>query len=244
ESQEERDEDEPTPAPEEEEGEGEAAAPETPEAASGEVEDVGAGPDAGGLTAEDYDPALDAIPSESPQVANDEIDWESYLEDGFDPSEGRNEEHEAPEELFERTPVYDISLQDHLLEQLKDRELAPDIRDLVEYLVYSLDDRGWLVADPVPPAADAGASPSPVVAEEADPRRRQIVAVIEGRLDIAEADGSVREALHVLQSFDPPGVGARDLQECLLIQMRRTDRISPLARRIVEDEFPLLERLK
>src|SRR5690606_37771218 len=140
--------------------------------------------------------------------------------------------------------VYDISLQDHLREQLKDRELAPDIRELVEYQVYSLADRGRLVADPVPAAADEGATASTVDAEGTDPRRRQIVAALEGRLDIAEADGAVREALHVLQLFDPPGVGARDLQECLLIQMRRTDRISPLARRIVEDEFPLLERLK
>lgn len=243
----------------------EAAAPETPDAASGTGEEEGAGPDATGLTAEDYDPAPDAIPSESPQVANDEIDWESYLEDGFDPSEGRNEEHEAPEELFERTPVYDVSLQDHLLEQLKDRELPATVRELVEYLVYSLDERGWLVAEPVAQDAetpdpkagktdpvregDAAGGPAPVkpaaaLVEEADPGRRQIVALIEGRLDIAEADAPVREALHVLQSFDPPGIGARNLQECLLLQMRRTDRISPLARRIVSEQFPLLERLK
>jgi RNA polymerase sigma-54 factor len=224
--------------------------------------------DAGGLTAADYDPALDAIPSESPQAASDEIDWESYLEDGFDPSEGRNEEREAPEELFERTPVYDVSLQDHLLEQLKDRELGSEIHDLVEYLIYSLDDRGWLVTEPPVVAARSAKAEKAEKAEKAgdgthentdaastaaaiaaapvdrDPRHQQIVALIEGRIEPAEADGPVREALHVLQSFDPAGIGARDLRECLLLQMRRTDKISPLARRIVEEEFELLERLK
>jgi RNA polymerase sigma-54 factor len=44
--------------------------------------------------------------------------------------------------------------------------------------------------------------------------------------------------------MDPPGIGARDLRECLLIQMRRSSRTSPLARRIVEEGFDLLERLK
>ncbi len=244
-----------------EEEEAPSSASETSEAASGDAEEGAAGLDAGGLTAADYDPALDAIPSESPQVANEEIDWESYIEDGFDPSEGRTEEYEAPEELFERTPVYDVSLQDHLLEQLTDRELTPEVRDLVEYLVYSLDERGWLVAEPVPEngkpendkdaggatgvgGKDAGLRATSVPVMDVDPRHRQIVDLIEGRMDITEADKPVREALHVLQSFDPPGVGARNLQECLLIQIRRTDRISPLARRIVEEQFPLLERLK
>lgn len=225
-----------------------AAATATPEAAPGDGDEGAAGLDASGLSASDYDPALDAIPSESPQAASEEIDWEGYLEDGFDPSEGRNEEREAPEELFERTPVYDVSLQDHLLEQLKDRELTPEIHELVEYLIYSLDERGWLVAEP-PQAADesgsaAGAPAPAMVPTDRDPRHLQIVALIEGRLEVAEADRPVREALHVLQSFDPPGIGARDLRECLLLQMRRSDKVSPLARRIVEEEFPLLERLK
>jgi RNA polymerase sigma-54 factor len=133
-----------------------------------------------------------------------------------------------------------VSLQDHLLGQLKDREVTPEVAELVEYLVYSLDDRGWLVLE-----APAGAAAGERVAfNDADPRHHQIQSLIEGRLDAAEADAPVREALHVLQSFDPPGVGARTLRECLLLQMRRTERVSPLARKIVEEEFELLERLK
>jgi RNA polymerase sigma-54 factor len=193
-----------------------------------------------------FDSNLADLPGEStltdsPDNAdNGEIDWESYLEDDYDPAEGRREERESPDERFERTPVYDVSLQDHLLEQLKDREVAPDIHELVEYLIYSLDDRGWLVVEG-PATTETGER---ILSSDADPRHRQVQAVIEGSLDPAAADAPVREALHVLQSFDPPGIGARNLRECLMLQMRRSDHISPLARRIVEDEFPLLERLK
>ncbi|MXV15937.1 RNA polymerase factor sigma-54 [Hufsiella ginkgonis] len=51
-------------------------------------------------------------------------------------------------------------------------------------------------------------------------------------------DEEVEEMLKVIQSFDPPGVGARDLQECLLIQLRKKDAYSPViqkAIRVVED---------
>jgi RNA polymerase sigma-54 factor len=185
---------------------------------------------------------VEASTESSANETNDEIDWEAYLEDGFDPAEGQREEREVPDEQFERTPVYDASLQDHLLEQLKDREAAPEVRELVEYLIYSLDDRGWLVAE-APVDKDAGGERRAAL-PDGDPRHGQIQDMIEGRLDAALADAPVREALHVLQSLDPPGIGARNLRECLLLQMRRTERISPLARRIVEEEFELLERLK
>jgi RNA polymerase sigma-54 factor len=44
--------------------------------------------------------------------------------------------------------------------------------------------------------------------------------------------------------MDPAGIGARNLRECLLLQIYRYGRVSPLARRIVEEEFELLEKLK
>jgi RNA polymerase sigma-54 factor len=44
--------------------------------------------------------------------------------------------------------------------------------------------------------------------------------------------------------MDPPGIGARNLRECLLIQIRRGGECGPLAQRIVEEDFTLLERLK
>jgi RNA polymerase sigma-54 factor len=202
--------------------------------------------DFGGNDGSDLAGSAESLPGEDASgVGEGEIDWESYIEDGYDPADAPREEREDAEEPLERTPVYDKSLQDHLLDQLHDREATPEVAELVEYLIYSLDERGWLVPDAVArgaDAADAGERKAPF--EDGDARHRQIQDLIEGALEPAEADAPVREALHVLQSMDPPGIGARNLQECLLLQMRRSGKASPLARRIVEEGFDLLERLK
>jgi RNA polymerase sigma-54 factor len=216
-------------------------------------------------------PELDkVIPDDAP--ATKEIDWESYLEEGFDLGSKRTEELESPDERFEKVPVYSKTLQDHLLTQLQDRSVSARVAELVEYLVNSLDDRGYLVIDakqdPVDEdeeeaeeaveddmighsprnggaAAKAKAKPEPVKPPvESDPAFKEIQGVIEGTLSLEEASRDVREAFHVLHGMEPAGVGARNLRECLLLQMHRTDRISPLARRIVEEEFDLLEKLK
>jgi len=81
-------------------------------------------------------------------------------------------------------------------------------------------------------------------AAEANPLIREIQSIIDGSVDLDAASPIVREAFHVLQGLDPAGIGARTLRECLLLQIYRYGRVSPLARRIVEDEFELLEKLK
>jgi RNA polymerase sigma-54 factor len=198
--------------------------------------------------AENEIPSEEAVaPEEEPldrviaqESKNQEIDWESYLEEGFDPGGKRNEEEESPDERFEKIPVYAKSLQDHLLEQLQDREISPNITELVEYLIYSLDDRGYLVAD-TQTDADGEQKTAP---KDGDPLHRQVQEMLENRIPLEETDSRIREAVHVLQSLEPPGIGARNLRECLLLQIRRTDRVSELAQRLVENDFELLERLK
>lgn len=232
---------------------------------------------------------LDKLIPDDPKDTK-EIDWESYLEDGFDLGSKRTEELESPDERFEKVPVYSKSLQDHLLAQLQDRTVSPQVAVLVEYLINSLDDRGYLVTEADAQAAAAvagakdaaaeggagdedeedvdvagkagmegsgghagngasGATPAPSAPAvpaipETLPAYREIQRVIDGSLPLQEAALEVREAFHVLHGMEPAGIGARDLRECLLIQIRRTSRISPLARRLVEEEFELLEKLK
>lgn len=167
-----------------------------------------------------------------------EIDWESYLEEGFDLGDKRTEELESPDERFERVPVYAKSLEDHLLAQLQDRHLDSKVRALVEYLVNSLDDTGFLRAE------RGGEAEAPPSTGNLPPEFVEAQGVIEGRLDLAAASKPVREAFHVLHSLEPAGIGARNLRECLLLQIRRLPGFNPLARRIVEEEFDLLEKLK
>ena len=212
------------------------------------------------------DPELDALIPEDPQ-ATKEIDWESYLEEGFDHGSKRSEELESPDERFEKVPVYARTLQDHLLGQLQDRNVSARVYALVEYLIHSLDERGYLTPAGIRggeedeeedagkgeagKAATNGAAgvPLPALAPmppagPADPAMVEILAVIDGTLSLQEAGHDVREAFHVLQAMDPAGIGSRNLRECLVLQMQRLDRISPLARRIVAEEFDLLEKLK
>lgn len=234
---------------------------------------------------------LDKVIPDDPKDKN-EIDWESYLEEGFDLGDKRTEELESPDERFEKVPVYSKTLQDHLLGQLQDRSIPPEVEPLVEYLINSLDERGYLVResqiDPEPeeedddvigkssPAANPGPSDSApkasgtgtadlpaesapsapndkgavriralsAVPEIAESLVQEMQTIIDGSLDLDAASPKVREAFHVLQSLDPAGIGARNLRECLLLQIYRYGRVSPLAKRIVEEEFELLEKLK
>ena len=243
---------------------------------------------------------LDRVISDDPKDSK-EIDWESYLEEGFDLGNKRTEELESPDERYEKIPVYSKTLQDHLLGQLQDRTVAADVSALVEYLINSLDERGYLVPEhlllavdgedeedakeakaalsskeqkdiqdgstgtdaldrsngngkPVPAkepdrnadnanaAADAAASRA--VQAASNPLVKEIQLIIDGTMALDTASPIVREAFHVLQSMDPAGIGARNLRECLLLQIYRYGRVSPLAKRIVEEEFELLEKLK
>jgi RNA polymerase sigma-54 factor len=174
------------------------------------------------------------------EKSSDNVDWESFFEDGFDPGYRRSEEQARQEDRFERIPIALRSLQDHLLFQLIYRHNNPKVRVLVEYLINSLDDDGYLKTD-IDNRKDIQ---NPIIAEGEDSQIREIQELIINNMPEVQASRNVREAFNVLRSLDPPGIGARDLRECLLIQMNRTGKDGSLAYKIVEEEFPLLEKLK
>ena len=93
-----------------------------------------------------------------------------------------------------------VSFYDILKEQLGERDLSGHMRDLVEYLIGSIDNDGLL---------------------------RKDLSNIEDELlfnyNVQTDQDELLQALHILQDFDPAGIGARDLQECLLLQIARKD---------------------
>lgn len=91
-----------------------------------------------------------------------------------------------------------VSFYDYLKEQMGEVSLNQQQHDILEYLIGSLDDDGLLRKD------------LQTIADEL---------AIYQNIDVEEAD--IAEMLEVLQSFDPAGIGARSLQECLLIQVNR-----------------------
>lgn len=95
------------------------------------------------------------------------------------------------------------TLQQHLLTQMAGLNLTPEDRAALLVLIDSLDDDGWL-ADPLDQIAE------------------RLAAMLELGADaLDELNARLRCALGWLQHMDPPGVGARDLGECLALQLRQ-----------------------
>ena len=158
----------------------------------------------------------EAEDKEELEVNEDDIDWEEYLEEGFDLGYSFNEEVDRNEERYEPTPVYQDSLEEHLLGQLSEKKLQNEkLQLLVQFLIGSLDSDGYLRVD------------------------------LE---DVAEYTQTsvfdVQEALNVLQNMDPAGVGARNLQECMILQLRAKKLQDSLAMRILQEKWDLFEKLK
>jgi RNA polymerase sigma-54 factor len=95
-------------------------------------------------------------------------------------------------DVMAATATAPVTLVEHLGRQLDVLDLEPRERDLAREIVAALNDRGWL--DLPLDEVDAALQPPPAAQE-------------------------LEHALHVEQSLEPTGVGARDLTECLLLQL-------------------------
>lgn len=144
-----------------------------------------------------------------------EIDWEAYFDDGFDPGGRMTEERSSPDERLERVPVHQASMEETLLAQLDEKKFDQALRPVIEWLIGNLNENGFLE----------------VAQEEA-----------QAKLGIDES--TWEEALSVLQRLDPPGIGSRDLRECLLVQLSRQGQRDTIAWKIIHDCFGLLQKLK
>jgi RNA polymerase sigma-54 factor len=128
--------------------------------------------------------------------------------------------NKAPEDDDARPQMeaHELTLREHLLEQMRVTVQNTRDRALVELVIDALDDNGYLTE----------------TLEEIHSRLPE-------ELEVEAEEMSM--ALKLLQSFDPPGVGARDASECLALQIRRMPRIAMVTRRtalkIVENHLTL-----
>ncbi len=161
----------------------------------------------------------------------EEMNWEDILLDGFRVGGARPTSEDR--EYFERVPVETPDLADHLREQLRLQELTPRQQFLAEEFLGNIGEDGYLHA----------------TLEEIVGGANEALEV--ARLERAEADGTgepgeearpyalaeAEELLAIIQGLDPAGIGARDLRECLLLQLRELGQADSLAWRLVHDAF-------
>lgn len=154
-------------------------------------------------------------PEEDLKASEDDIDWEEYLEEGFDLGYSFSEERDPNEEQREPITVYQETLDEHLSKQLVEKKIPEKESLLAEFIIGSLDSDGYLRLDLGDIAHYTGCS-------------------------VYEAE----EALSVVQGMDPVGVGSRNLRECMMVQLRRRGESKSLAMRIIEESWDLFERMK
>ena len=176
------------------------------------------------------DPKPEAEQKEREEAESaEEMNWEDILLDGFSVGGARPESEDR--EYFERVPVETPGLSDYLRDQLRLLELTPRQEFLAEEFLGDIGEDGYLQAtleqitqganEALEMArqerAEAGHEPG----DEARP------------FTLAEAE----ELLQIIQRLDPPGIGARDLRECLLLQLRESGQTDSLACRLVHEAF-------
>ncbi|MGI9626570.1 MAG: hypothetical protein ACR2QM_07030, partial [Longimicrobiales bacterium] len=182
---------------------------------------------------------LDEEGQDDPQ---DEIDWEEILLDGFDAG-GRREQFEQ-KEYFQPTAVEVHDLHDFLDGQLRLASLDERAMRVGEEIIGNIDDDGSLscslenVVDGLNEwLHDIGGDALRLASEMEDEEARAVEMEQLSQLLEPYSVEEIEAVLEVVQAFDPPGVGARDLKESIEIQLRRKGAVDTLAYRIVCDHF-------
>jgi RNA polymerase sigma-54 factor len=150
-------------------------------------------------------------------VDNDEFSFDDYLTDDDEiPTYKTTTNNYSKDDKYVDIPFsVGITFHESLYDQLGMISLPEEDRQLAEYIIGNIDDDGYLRRDLISISDDLAFNLNMEVPEE-----------------------KLKEILKAIQQFDPAGVGARDLKECLLLQLdRKTDNNHKLAKAIVKDFF-------
>ncbi len=156
-----------------------------------------------------------------------EVDWEDILLDGFETG-GRREEYEE-REYYEPTAVATRDLYDHLRDQIALLRLAPRQIFVAEEIIGNIDDTGFLTCELEPIVESLNLF---LASEDAQ------AAGFEGEAPFTIEE--VQAVLTIIQGLDPAGIGARDLRECLLLQLRDQEMVGTIVYEIVDKHFERL----
>ncbi len=160
-------------------------------------------------------PPAEAPPDTGVRDSFEEIDFRYFFDEYLDTGYKNREVEDSDKPSFETFLTRPPSLEDHLTWQLGLTEVPPRIAEIAEHIIGNLNEDGYLLLTMDELCAGSGCLP-----EEAE------------------------QALKVVQSLDPTGVAARDLRECLALQLEAVGLKDSLPMKIVQEHLQLLENHK
>ena len=161
----------------------------------------------------EFDVAADGQDSNQIEPPLSKVDWEDYFSNDEDYGYRIREVKEVREDTFLSVVSTEKTLYDHLHEQLSFLRLSEEEHQIGEYILGNIDGSGYLVVSAAEMAKELG-----IPVEK------------------------IEEILELIKKLDPSGVGARNLRESLLIQLRDRGLTNSLAYRVVEDHLYDLEK--
>lgn len=185
------------------------------------------------------------VSTDQPEVAKEkndafeEIDFGSFFRDYLDPGYRSPETESIERPSFENFLSRPSTLTDHLMWQLGAMVVRPEVRDAAELVIGNLDEDGYLTASeeellavmlPAPVVGstaerladplEAHALESPASAAATDSASPSPSLLIGNSVQVMTARAHLKEAMEIVRQLDPVGVGARDMRECLLAQLK------------------------
>ncbi|AKL94698.1 RNA polymerase sigma-54 factor RpoN [Clostridium aceticum] len=148
----------------------------------------------------------DSYTVERERQMEEKINWKEYLEDFNNYEYSKPSYNEDNQFNYENIVSSNTTLQEHLLFQYNIAVLDYRYKEIGEYIIDNLNDNGYLIGTVEEIAKELN--------QEIDP---------------------VENILAIIQTFDPPGVAARNLKECLLIQLRQLGITNKNVYRVVEE---------
>ena len=150
----------------------------------------------------------------SGEQSYDDVNWEEFLDSFVRSDHGfRYSEEDEDRPSADTKVAKGVSLCEHLLWQLRLSDFNKEEEEIAEYIIGNLDEDGYLKT-----GLDQ-------IAQE-----------------FKKGPEQMEKILQKVQGFDPAGVASRDLQECLLIQLRQWQAENPLAEKIVSNHMKELEK--
>jgi len=159
---------------------------------------------------DDRNEPVDDFQAEFEKLVQLDQEWRDHFSQSNAPNRNSAEDEEKREFVM-NSIVATTSLQEHLIDQLRMAEVPKDLAQIAQLVIGNIDDRGYLQISPEDLAFSTGISVDRIV-----------------------------QAVKLVQSFEPAGVGTRDLRECLMLQLERDGKEKSPEYRIIADYMEAL----